>query len=435
MMMQVQALKEVQNGVLSKFPLLGPVMQKLVFEITDKTETADTNGNNVWVSPSFLEKLSFEEKIALFAHEVMHVAFDHIIRSKNRIAYYWNIATDAVINQMIIDAGLPLPQGGINLPNARGKSAEEMYEHVLMHKDQFKEEPQSDTSHDNHQNTGEMSVGNHELWEEALKQLEQEQGDKQTQTTKAELSNAREKQFTQVNEKLKQKLARKIMEDLKAEKGLAHGENQGAMKTDLGAVGEAQPIENWQKVLRRKFKELEEAYWSYRRADRNNDWQPRVEYKYREDKALVEVMLDTSGSVDDNLLRGFLREIKNLVRNAELKVGCFDTQFYGFQSIKKVSDIDQLQIVGRGGTSFDEALAHFSKERMQNVYKIIFTDGLDVVTDKEENRRIKNLFWLVWRDIEFKPCCGKVLKVDPNEIRQMFKENQAHQNDDLGRTR
>ena len=72
---------------------------------------------------------------------------------------------------------------------------------------------------------------------------------------------------------------------------------------------------------------------------------------------------------------------------------------------------------------------------MQNVYKIIFTDGLDIVTDKEENRRIKNLFWLVWRDIEFKPCCGKVLKVDPNEIRQMFKESQTQQNDDLGRTR
>ena len=62
MMMQVQALKEVKNGVLSKFPLLGPVMQKLVFEITDQTETADTNGNNVRVSPAFLEKLSFEEK-------------------------------------------------------------------------------------------------------------------------------------------------------------------------------------------------------------------------------------------------------------------------------------------------------------------------------------------------------------------------------------
>ncbi len=427
-MAQTQAINELKNGVLSNFPLLGPAMQKLVIEITNQTETADTNGHNVRVSPQFLNTLTFEQRIALLAHEVMHVAFNHLLRGKGRDFHYWNIATDAVINQMIIAANLPIPEGGVNIPLARGKSAEEMYDYIIMHQDQFKPKDENNSGQENSGNGGQAKVGSHEIWQEVLQQAEQ------SQAANTEQSNAQEKQFTQVNEKLKKKIAQKIMESLKAEKGDAQGQHQGGIKTRLGTIGEAQSVENWQKILKRKFREQEEAFWSDRRASKNNDWQSRVEYRNRDDKALVEVMLDTSGSVDDELLRGFLREIKNLVQNAELKVGCFDTHFYGFHSIKKKSEIDQFEIEGRGGTSFDEALTHFTTSRNQNIYKIIFTDGLDKVSETEANRRIKNLYWLVWREVDFKPCCGKVLKVDPYEIRQMDGKNQPHPNHDFGHT-
>ena len=41
-----------------------------------------------------------------------------------------------------------------------------------------------------------------------------------------------------------------------------------------------------------------------------------------------------SSSVDDNLLRNFLRECKNILKFSRLRAGCFDTLFYGFQEIR-----------------------------------------------------------------------------------------------------
>lgn len=420
---QSQIVTHLKNGVISSFPLLGPIMQKLEFEIDDNVKTAETNGKWVKFSSQFMATLSFEEKVALLAHEILHVAFDHIMRSQNRNPYYWNIATDAVINQIILDAKLPLPEGAINIAVAKGKSAEEMYDYVVQHKDQFPEDKQNESTQGTGDGENQIKTGDHQSWQDAVEQARQSEQESESQQGQAqrpslEKSSAREKEFTKANNELKKKMAEEIMEKLKQDKDEGQsGKSQGYSKTQLGKIDETKPVENWQNILKRKLNEREQAFWSYRRAGKSNDWQPRVEHRYFDDKAIVEVMLDTSGSVDDVLLKGFLAEIKNLIKNADLKVGCFDAEFYGFHEIKKQSEIDQFEIVGRGGTSFDTALSHFSKERNNQVYKIIFTDGLDKVSDTPENRRIKNLFWLVWREVDFKPCCGKVLKVDPYEIR------------------
>ena len=66
-------------------------------------------------------------------------------------------------------------------------------------------------------------------------------------------------------------------------------------------------------------------------------------------KAIVpetEIVLDTSWSIDDNLLRNFLRECKNILKFSRLKAGCFDTLFYGFQEIRTEEDIDNMVFLG-----------------------------------------------------------------------------------------
>jgi predicted metal-dependent peptidase len=82
--------------------------------------------------------------------------------------------------------------------------------------------------------------------------------------------------------------------------------------------------------------------------------------------------LDTSDSINNKLLRGFLRECKNILKQSRLKVGCFDTKFYGFHEIKTLSDIDNMILEGGGGTNFEVAVNAFTR-RVEN--KIIFTDG------------------------------------------------------------
>ena len=99
-------IEGVKNSVLSKFPLLGATMSNLKFKEEKRVPTACTDGQTVYYSPDFMKSLSYDEKTFVVAHEVMHVAFDHIKRSKNKDPQIWNIATDAVINQILKEQGL-----------------------------------------------------------------------------------------------------------------------------------------------------------------------------------------------------------------------------------------------------------------------------------------------------------------------------------------
>ena len=94
-------IDSVKNAVLSKFPLLGVPMSNLKFKEEKRVPTACTDGQTVYYSPDFMNSLSYDEKTFVVAHEVMHVAFDHIKRSKGKNPELWNIATDAVINQIL----------------------------------------------------------------------------------------------------------------------------------------------------------------------------------------------------------------------------------------------------------------------------------------------------------------------------------------------
>ena len=122
----------------------------------------------------------------------------------------------------------------------------------------------------------------------------------------------------------------------------------------------------------------------------------------------TEILLDTSGSIDDDILKSFLRECKHIFNTSKIKVGCFDTKFYGFQDIKNVNDIDKLNFVGGGGTDFTVAVEAFSS-RVDN--KIIFTDGRSFMPNQ-----YCNCIWVVFGDKKIEPIGGKVIYIDKNKL-------------------
>ena len=140
-----EEIQYIKEQVLAKFPLLGVTMRPLSVVPDDRIGTAATDGHRIIYSPKFFNTLSDEQKQFVFAHEVMHVAFNHILRSKGRNQRLWNIATDSVINQILKNEKLPITEGGIDIAEAVNHSAEEMYEKLLKKKelrDQEKEQKQ-----------------------------------------------------------------------------------------------------------------------------------------------------------------------------------------------------------------------------------------------------------------------------------------------------
>ena len=126
----------------------------------------------------------------------------------------------------------------------------------------------------------------------------------------------------------------------------------------------------------------------------------------------TEIVLDTSGSIDEVLLKNFLRECKNILQHTKLKVGCFDTEFYGFTEIKDISDIDNLPFYGGGGTNFDVAVNAFSR-RVEN--KIIFTDGIARMPSTPTDA-----IWIVFGGIKINPVGGKVIYIDGEQLKRLY---------------
>lgn len=407
-------IKTLKSGVLSRFPLLGTTMSGVEFEEDYSIKTACTDGSKVMYNPNFLDTLTYEQKLFTLAHEIMHIAFEHIPRcvDKNEMQL-WNIATDAVINQMLAEEGLPIKEGFVNLPEAKGKSAEYMYKLIKNNKDKYK-----DLIEKMKQSMGQSGspMGEHGGWKKAATNQPQ-QGQPTNQS-------ANEENFSQNNSDKKNELAKSAKDAIRTGGANGGGKNGGNNKftTHFDGIPEGESVVSWKKLLKREI-EKEEYNWSYRRADEDNYWQARImgESVYRESKA--QVLLDTSVSVSDSLLRAFLIQLKPLLRESKMEVGCFDHRFFGFTTIKSKKDIDNFKIEGRGCTDFNLALKSFSTEK--DIHRIIFTDGFDIVTDNEYNRKLKNVIWLVWENKHFKPCVGKVIFIDVNKMQSIIEDAKA----------
>lgn len=127
--------------------------------------------------------------------------------------------------------------------------------------------------------------------------------------------------------------------------------------------------------------------------------------------AHAEILLDTSASVDAELLRSFVRGVKGLLRqDAVIRVGCFDTRFYGFQDVSGEEDIQKLELKGSGGTNFHAAIHAFTGDAEN---RIIFTDGF---AEMPEERC--DAIWVVYGSARIHPVGGRVLYSQPNEEKE-----------------
>ncbi len=535
----------VRKSVLRKFPLLGTVMVNCKIYPDDNIVSAATDGKNIYYSPKFFESLdNDEQRIFILAHEYMHIAFDHVIRSKERDKKLWNIATDAVINQMLVKEGLPISGrlnelNMVNIKEAVNYSSEEVYDKLVKQQERQQQQQGGQGQPQNNQQQQQGGQGqpqnnqqqqqggqgqpqnnqqqqqggqgqpqytnssgsredidnkladidlsdvvapsNHGSWQKSVLKNERqkywnfkkwkqeenkkEQNPQQEQGKKGQSENNRqsslneavndgfhdkevdgqgdfslnnyrrpsqqiaekykfhklEKEFLEKNYCIKEAKMQEIREKLQQAKETFDLEKLGNT-TSYGKVGHSDAVLNWKKVLKKAL-EKEEDRWSYRRSSADNDWMARVEEFEEEGKSETEVMLDVSGSVDEPLLREFLRQLKPILKHSKMKVGCFDHRAFDFKEIKTEKDIDNYRFIGGGGTDIDLAVRRFSKKKQIN--KIVFTDGYSYSMPRDDLKDV-NVLWLIYDNNDFHPVCGKVIYVQRSNLKK--KQNAIVQN-------
>ena len=550
-------IKSIKNKMLVKYPFFGSVIADVKYEEDKSLGTAGTNGEIIYYNPDYLNSLSKEEQTFVFAHEVCHIAFNHILRSEGKDVNLWNIATDGVINQFLKRDGLKMPEGGVDIADALNYDAEQLYEKLLQEKQQNQENQQNSQEHQNQQNNSKSNnnqkngnsqnsnndqqsdgsqkqnseksqngqdsnqissnsknnensqssedsqeqsnnqnnsqinaqqnnsksnnnqkndnsqnsknnqqsadvngskenasqqdisdtknsqqsdkqskdsnnddkkhkdVGHdtHSMWEEAVKKHKEQNKEKKNNEINKKNKNSSEKDdFEKKQEELEnmgeKKAFKKNLEDRKKQleelkeaiSKLASqaGSTSNEDVREIENIGISKPLIDWRYILREAIKY--DVDWSYQNATiEDGVITPNLE---EQPKPETEIVLDTSGSISDVLLRNFLRECKNILQQSRLKVGCFDTKFYGFHEIRTEQDIENMKFVGGGGTDFYVAINAFTR-RVEN--KIIFTDGEAWMPNIP-----CDAIWIVFGQTKINPKGGKVIYITPEQLDKLY---------------
>ena len=284
---------------------------------------------------------------------------------------------------------------------------------------------------DEHEETKE-DVGHdtHSMWEDAVKKHKEEQSKgKKKESLFDKLFNKdkteKKEDKTEVEKKqeeceglgekdaFKKNLEKKKRELEELKEAIAKQATQAGTTTNrdirtVTDIGRAKPLIDWRYVLREAIKY--DVDWSYRNAyiedgvvSANLEEQPMPE---------TEIVLDTSGSINEVLLKNFLRECKNILQHSRVKVGCFDTEFYGFHEIRTEEDIENMRFQGGGGTDFDVAVGAFSR-RVEN--KIIFTDGEASMPEKP-----MDAIWIVFGGTRINPRGGRVIDITEEQLERLY---------------
>ena len=619
-------IKSIKNKMLVKYPFFGSVIANVKYEEDKSLGTAGTNGQIIYYNPDYLNSLSKEEQTFVFAHEVCHIAFNHILRSEGKDINLWNIATDGVTNQFLKRDGLKMPKGGVDIADAINYDAEQLYEKLLQEKQQNQENQQNSQEHQNQQNNsnsnnhqkkdnsqngknaqqsdgsqkqnseksqngqdnnqpssnsknnensqssedsqeqsnsqdnsqinaqqnnsksnnnqkndnsqngknaqqsdgsqkqnseksqngqdnnqpssnsknnensqssedsqeqsnnqdnnqinaqqnnsnsdkqkndnsqnskndqqGDGSKGNtleqssgdessqqsdnnsnnddkkhkdvghdtHSMWEETVKkhkEQEQNKEKKNNEINKKNKNSSEKDDFEKKQEELEnmgeKKAFKKNLEDRKKQleelkeaiSKLASqaGSTSNEDVREIENIGISKPLIDWRYILREAIKY--DVDWSYQNATiEDGVITPNLE---EQPKPETEIVLDTSGSISDVLLRNFLRECKNILQQSRVKVGCFDTKFYGFHEIRTEQDIENMKFVGGGGTDFYVAINAFTR-RVEN--KIIFTDGEAWMPNIP-----CDAIWIVFGQTKINPKGGKVIYITPEQLDKLY---------------
>ena len=455
-------IDSIKRKLLIKYPTFGSVIANLEFQKSIDIATAGTDGKVLLYNPKFLCDLSEKQQIFIFAHEVCHVAFEHIFRSEGKDKRLWNIATDSVINALLIQDGLPMVEGGVNIPEAINYDAEEMYNKLLeeekkkqeqqsqkgnqgqqdKHNNQEQENSQGSQGQQDGQNSQEQQEENdighdtHSLWDKAIEERKKEQQEQaenkkqeQKQTKKKEKTEEtegkeQEKRETEEKSKFTEQGERETFKQNKIERRkqlqelsrelankASHEAGDGIQREGkrLSDIGIATPLIDWRKLLRQAIR-YDEEYTRKNARMRNGYFRHRVEQLPMPE---AEILLDTSGSVSEVLLKNFLRECKNILDNSKVKVGCFNTEFHGFTELRKPEDIDNMSFPIGGGTDFNAAVGAFSRKAPN---KIIFTDG-EADMPRET---VRNVIWVVFGDEKINPKGGKVINITGEQLRRLY---------------
>ncbi|MBQ7837907.1 MAG: hypothetical protein IJ395_04720 [Clostridia bacterium] len=398
----------------------GLLLMHMVLTIDEECETAATDGVRIYFGPDFLENLTDPQIDIVMMHEILHVALQHCSRSGDFEPEKFNIACDIVVNSIILESmggnrkNIHLGQyGELMHETPDGKegakfTAEEVYAMLpaMNGKKPKNKMPGSkvkgnggapggknggDGGSDDSDSNGNGVFDDHEKWKNTA--------DDNTLREEWQKRIIDAAEAVSIRDPLDQRgllpaFAKRIIKELR------------------------KPQTDWRSILN-EFVQEEICDYSFSPPDRrfgdSDFFLPDFNEKDEKVKNIL-FMIDTSGSMSDDMITAAYSEVKGAIDqfNGKLEglLGFFDA---AVTEPEPFSDEDEFIVIkpkGGGGTDF-EVIFKYVAENMTDeppASIIILTDGYAPFPDKEKSNGIPVLWILNNKDVE--PPWGKIARIE-----------------------
>jgi len=339
-------------------------LQEMPSDWPMQTMAVDESGN-IFYSPEFVNKITWQNLAATLVHETLHVLFSHVTRGKNKQSDIWNVCVDLSVNTILKNENFSILSGCI-VPDYNDSFS--LNKGAIVIKDVSKKTPE-------------------QIYDELENRLPSDEAI--SLSFDAHLSSGSKDKSTGKSQKIINPLSEKRIKELLTE-AQTYAEMRGSISQGIKKLleGFLDSKVSWKAILQKYLQ---------KQIKLGSNWsRPNKRFRHRgiylpspaKENVKITVAIDTSGSISDENFKEFMSEILEMARsyeNVKIQMIQWDTEVLKDQTLTGGEIIEELKPVreGCGGTTLSCVKDHFVKNSLLvPSLLIILTDGyIESVTE------------------------------------------------------
>jgi len=402
----VDRVERALRMVTVPFPHLAGLVASARVTIDDRLPTIGVFASGrLAANPAFVRGLRDNELVFVLAHEMLHLALRTHDRARGANQLEFNYAHDYIINDILrTELGTPIPAGGLDMPGARERSAEEIV--LEMRRNQ---QGQAKTR----VWQGETTTAGRVFGAGARGAGGMEAGDVLDATVEAGLFPEDAAEARAHAEQVKEMAAKAL--SLARAMGLA----RGLRGTDAGTTSQTVLALRgiyrtpWKLALQRWIESVAPGDRTFARPSRREVVQADVVLPGRRREGwILNIVLDTSGSMTEEIPRalGTLGEFCDAAGVDRVRLVQCDAAVTSDELLDPY-ELAERRIEGYGGSDLSPALRHLAEDQHVRAV-VVITDG-EIAYPPEAMPY--ELLWLVPPGVRsvFRPPYGVVVVMQP----------------------
>jgi len=331
-------LLKAKSSLTLKHPYFGMLASRLKFEISDNISTYASNGKRFLYNKHFLDERTIEEVMFILTNSVMHHVLSHQQRRLNRRGSLWQLSTDYAINNLLKKNGLTIPVGANYNEEFNDMFAEEIYD-IL--KDTYLGEIDNAFNNETEDN------------EEVFSNLD---------NIDDELDAEDESQWLYASSIAQEVAQRKS--------SMPSGLERLAKKVKATDI-------DWRFELYNAINRHMRNNYAFMPPNKKHIHRGFILPSLTSDTLSLSIAIDTSGSIDNELLGAFLEEFKTIMINfpaVKIELLIADAKVHAHYSFQGGEKLD-FTLKGGGGTDYRPVFEYIDANMPMNTMLLYFTDG------------------------------------------------------------